>query len=234
MNEKPFESVRDVMSGVVDYLPTLFAGLVVLVIGAIVAWGISRLVVRLLLFLRLDRVIMRLGWGRALEKGDVRHALFGMIGTFCGVVLFLVFLENAVVIWKLTVLSQLLEKLVLLVPQLITAAIILLAGWGVASGVSRSVQRTLYQEEFERARLVGRILHGAIIVVASAIALVQLDIGREIVTGGFLIAFGALALCFVFAFGLGSKRAVETMWEERFRRRKQEREQEAGEKGKDK
>ena len=47
-----------------------------------------------------------------------------------------------------------------------------------------------------------------------------------IVSGAFLIAFGSLALCFVFAFGLGSKRAVEMMWEERFRRRKEERERE--------
>jgi len=226
MNERPFESVRDVMTNVVGYLPTLFAGFVVLLIGAVLAWIMSKLVVRILILLRLDRVIVRLGWGRALEKGDVRHSLFGLIGTVSGVLLFLVFLENAVVIWKLTVLSQLLEKLVLLIPQLLAAAIIMLIGWGIAAAVSRTVQSTLYQEEFERARLVGRIVHAAIIVVASAIALVELDIARTIVSGAFLLAFGALALSFVFAFGWGSKRAVEMMWEERIRQRKEEREKE--------
>jgi hypothetical protein len=35
-------------------------------------------------------------------------------------------------------------------------------------------------------------------------------------------------LCFVLAFGLGSKRAGEMMWEERLRRRKEEREREGG------
>jgi hypothetical protein len=35
------------------------------------------------------------------------------------------------------------------------------------------------------------------------------------VTGAFLIAFGALALGFALAFGLGSRRAVEIMWEKR-------------------
>ena len=48
-----------------------------------------------------------------------------------------------------------------------------------------------------------------------AVALVELDIAVGIVTGAFLIAFGALALGFALAFGLGSKRAVETMWEKR-------------------
>jgi hypothetical protein len=227
MNEKPFESVRDVMANVVAYLPTLVAGLVVLVLGTLVAWLVSKLAVRILIFLRLDRVVVRLGWGRALDKGDVRHSIFGLAGVSIGVLLFLVFLDNAMVIWKLTVLSQLLEKLVNLIPQLITAAIILLIGWGISVAVSRAVQRALVQEEFERARLVSRVVRSAILVVASAIALVELNVAVVIVTGAFLIAFGALALCFVFAFGLGSKRAVESMWEEHMQRRKEEREKEA-------
>ncbi len=215
MQEHPFESVQDMMSNIVSYLPTLFAGFVVLVVGAGVAWLISKLVVRVLLFLRLDRVVARLGWGRALAKGDVRHSLFGFVGTIVGLFVFLVFLENAILIWKLTVLSELLEKLVGLIPQLITAGVILLIGWGVASAVSRAVLRTLYQEEFDRARLVAKLVRAAILVFTCAVALVELDIAVGIVTGAFLIAFGALALGFALAFGLGSKRAVETMWEKR-------------------
>jgi hypothetical protein len=223
MNPTPFESVRDVIERMADYLPTLLAGVVVLCLGAIVGWIVAKLTVRILVFLRLDRVVTRLGWGRALEKGDVRHSLFGLIGTVLGVLLFLVFLENAVVIWKLTVLSQLLEKLVSLIPQLITAAVILAAGWSIASAASRAVQRALIQEEFERSRIAGRMVYAAILALVCAIVLVELDIATVIVTGAFLIAFGALAFGFVLAFALGSRRAIERMWEERFRRRKNER-----------
>lgn len=215
MQDQAFESVQDMMSNIVSYLPTLFAGFVVLVVGAGVAWLISKLVVRVLLFLRLDRVVARLGWGRALVKGDVRHSLFSFAGIVVGLFVFLVFLENAILIWKLTVLSQLLEKLVELVPQLITAGIILLVGWAVAAGISRAVLRALYQEEFDRARLVARIVRAAILVMTSAIALVELDIAVAIVTGVVLIVFGALAFGFALAFGLGSRRAVELMWEKR-------------------
>jgi len=218
--EQPLQSVREVMANLVDFLPTLLAGMIVLVLGALVAWMVSKLVVRVLLFLRLDRVIVRLGWGRALEKGDVRHSLFGIIGTVFGVLLFLVFLDNAVVIWKLTVLSELLEKVVMLIPQVMVAGVLLLIGWGIATAVSRAVQRALYQEEFDRARLVGRIVHAAILAMSGAIALVQLKIAVGIVTGAFLITFGSLGVAFILAMGLGSKRAVELMWEERHRRRK--------------
>jgi len=229
MDDKNLQSVRDVMSNVVNYLPTLLAGIIVLGLGAVVAWIVSKLVVRVLIFLRLDRVIGRFGWGRALEKGDVRHSLFGMLGVLAGLLTFLIFLDNAVVIWNLKVLSQLLDKLVNLIPQLITAGLILLIGWGIASAVSRAVQRALVQEEFERARLVSRIVRSSILVVVSAIALVELQVAVVIVTGAFLITFGALALCAVFGLGLGSKRAVEKLWDDYFCRRAEQREKQAAE-----
>jgi hypothetical protein len=218
MEQKPLESVRDVMSHITGYLPTLLAGLIVLVLGAIVAWLVGKVAVRILILLRLDRVIVRFNWARSLEKGDVRHSLFGLIGAIVGFLIFLVFLENAIVLWKLTVLSELLEKFILLIPQLIVAGVILLIGWAVGAGTSRAVQRALYQEEFARARLVAKLVRSAILVVACAIALVELDIAVTIVTGAFLITFGALALSFALAFGLGSRRAVESMWEERIGR----------------
>ena len=217
IESKPLTSFNDVFSNVQSYLPNLLAGIIVVLLGFVVAWIGGRLLVRLLLFSRIDRVIVRLGWTRALASGDVRHSLFEFAGLVFSVIVFLVFLDNAILIWQLTVLSSLLERFVDMIPRLLAAGISLLVGWGVALGVSRAVRRALYQEEFERARLVARIVFAAIVVVASAIALVQLEIAVSIVTGAFLIAFGALALSFVLAFGLGSKRAVELMWEERLR-----------------
>ncbi len=227
MDERPFESVHELFSSVTNYLPTLLAGIVVLLLGLVVAWIASRILIRLLVFMRLDRITARIGWTQALEKGDVRHSLFNFFGTLLGVLIFLIFLENALVIWRLTVLSQLLEKLVLLIPQLVTAALILLIGWGVAAGVTRAVQRALYQEEFERPRLAARVVRWAILVTTVTIALVELNIAVPIVTGAFLITIGALALGGVLAFGLGSRRAVELMWEERSRRKTEQRAEKA-------
>lgn len=219
-NQEPLESLRDLFVSLTAYLPTLFAGLLVLVLGAVVAWIGSKFLVKLLVLMRLDRVIGRVGWGRALQKGDVRHSLFELVGNIFGLLLFLVFLDNAVTIWHLTVVSRLLSGLVLLAPQLLTAVVVIMVGAGIATGASRAVQSALHQEEFQRAHLVGRIVRAAILIVAVAIALVELNIAVHIVTGAFLLAFGALCVAFVLAFGLGSKRAVELMWEERFGNRK--------------
>jgi len=223
MNAMPLDSVRDLVANLVGYLPTLVAGLLVMLLGLVVAWVTSRFVIRLLILMRLDRVATRLGWGRAFEKGDVRHSLFEMVGTACGVLIFVLFLDSALEIWKLTMLSRLLEHSVLFIPQLLVAVVLLLIGAGVAAAVSRAVQRALHQEQMGRAQLVARIVRATIMLVTVSIVLVQLKIAVAIVTGAFLITLGALALTLALAFGLGSRRAVEMMWEERFRRREEER-----------
>jgi hypothetical protein len=215
MQNPPFQSVQELFSNITGFLPLLLAGFIVLLVGAALAWLISKLVLRVLLLLRLDRVLARMSWGRALAKGDVRHSIFSLVGAVVGLFVFLVFLENAIVIWKLTVLSDLLQKLVGFIPQLVTASVILLLGWAVAGAVFRAVLRALFQEEFEQARLVARLIRAAILGMTCAIALVELNIAVGIVTGTCLIGIGALALGFALAFGLGSKRAVELMWEKR-------------------
>jgi hypothetical protein len=204
-----------VLTQIWDYLPSLLAGLVVLLAGMVIAWIVAKLLARLLLFSRLDRVILRLGWSRTLEKADVRHSLFTLVGLAVGAVVFIVFLENAIVIWRLTVLSSLLDKFVGLIPKLLAAGLALLVGWAVAVGAARSVRRVLEQEEFERARLTGRLVHAGVLVFTVAVVLVELEVAPAIVIGAFLIAFGGLTLTLVLAFGLGSKRAVELMWEKR-------------------
>ncbi len=218
MDEKPFESLRELMTSLAGYLPTLLAGLLVVLLGLVAAWVASRLLVRVLLFIRLDRVLARLRWTNALESGDARHSIFELIGTVLGIFVFLIFLANAMVIWGLTVLSELFTHFLYLIPEFIKAALILLIGWSLASLVSRAVQHVLYREQFARARLVATLVRWAVLVAAFASALVELNIAVTIVTGAFLIAFGALALCMVLAVGLGSKRGVELLWEQHFRR----------------
>jgi Mechanosensitive ion channel, conserved TM helix len=221
VQQQPLISVRDVMSRVAGFLPSLVAGIVVLAIGLLAWWLVAKFVARLLIVLRLDRVLSRLGWGKALSKGDVRHALFELLGTILGAIVFLIFLDNAFVIWNLTVLSRLLESLVLLIPDLVVAAVIVAVGWITGALAARSASRGLSRAGVSRAALAAQIIRTAILVLAVAIALVQLNVAATIVSSAFLITFGALGLSFVLAVGLGSRRAVELMWEEVLTRRRE-------------
>lgn len=213
MNDQPFESVRDLITSLVGFLPTILAGLLVLLLGLLVAWAASQLLVRLLMLMRLDRVMARLRWTSALESADARHALFKLVGTLLGIFIFMVFLANALMIWHLTVLSDLFTRVLLRIPEIVAAGLILLVGWALANLAMRAVLQLLYREQVAQARLVATLVRWAILVTAFAAALVELQVAVTIVTGAYLITFGMVALCVALAVGLGSRRGIELMWE---------------------
>jgi hypothetical protein len=222
MNEQPFESVRDLVTNLASFLPTILAGLLVLLLGLLAAWATSQIIVRLLVLMRLDRVLARLRWTSALESADARHTLFELVGTMLGIFVFLVFLANALMIWRLTVLSDLFTRVLLRIPEIIAAILILLVGWGLSNLAMRAVLQLLYREQVTRARLIATLVRWAILVTAFAAALVELKVAVTIVTGAFLITFGTVALCVALAVGLGSRRGVEMMWESRLQKRSEE------------
>jgi hypothetical protein len=222
MSEEPLVSLQKIVGRVIDFLPALIAGFLVLLVGLLLAWITARVVSRLLILLRIHHVAERLRWGGALRKGDVRHTVISLLGSAAGTLVFLVFLDKALGLWGLTVLSQLLERLVFLVPALIVCLFIVIIGLVIGAMVERGVRHALYEEEVVRASLISRLVRAGILVFAVSIALMQLGLATELVKLAFAITFGALALSFVLAFGLGSRRAVELMWEEVLQRPRKE------------
>jgi hypothetical protein len=212
-------ALQEMTSRISEYLPTLAGGLVVLALGAVVAWIVKRTVVRLLVWLRLDRLASKSGWRAAFGKGDVRAALSGGIGTVAGVMVFLVFLDNALQIWGLLVLSRLLDQLLVYLPNLALVALIVGIGMMLANTLAEHVEEALDEEEFAHPRLVGKVFKGALLSIVAAVALWQLDLARQIVLAAFLIAFGSIGVAFALAVGIGSTKAMHRAWEKLFEKK---------------
>jgi hypothetical protein len=202
------------------YLPTLAAGTLVLALGIVLGWMAKRAVVRVLTWLRLDRLAGRVGWRSAFGKGDVRAALYDLLGTIAFVVVVLVFLDNALTIWGLAVLSRLIDGLVVALPRLALAALVVAVGIAVATAAAGRAEAALEEEEVGYARLLAKGLKGVLLAVVAAVALWELDLARQIVLSGFVIAFGAMGIAFALSVGLGSTRAVQRGWDELFEKRK--------------
>lgn len=202
-----------ILQGFTDYLPTLTAGLLVLGLGVVVGWLAKRAVVRVLMWLRLDRLAGRAGWRAAFGKGDVRAALYDGLGTLATAVVLLIFLDNALKIWGLTVLAELVDRVVFYMPNLAIVLLIAAVGVVIANLLGARVEDGLEEEGIAQARLVAKTLKGALLAVVAALALWQLQFAREIVLAGFLIAFGSVGVAFALAAGLGSARAIQRAWE---------------------
>jgi hypothetical protein len=203
-------------SQMTEYLPTLLAGLLVLVIGIAVGWLAKRLLISVLNWLRLDRFGARAGWRAALGKGDLRAAVYNGLGDVAFFLVFLVFLNNALEIWRLTVLSRIIDRVVVYLPNLALVVFIVIVGFMLANAVGQRTEVGLREEGFPRARLLGRIVKSMVLAVVAALALWQLNLAREIVLAAFLTGFGAMGIAFALAVGIGSAKAIQRGWEALF------------------
>jgi len=195
-----------------DYFPTLLAGLFILLVGAAAGWLMKRAVVRVLLLLRLDRLGGgRSAWRSAIGKGDVRAALYDAAGTVAGAILFLVFIDNALEIWGLSVLARLVDQVIFYLPTLALAILISWVGLILSNVLAQRVETLLVEEGIPRVGLVVALAKTAFLCVVAALALWELDFAREIVLAAFLIGFGAIGVAFAVGVGIGSARAIQ-MW----------------------
>jgi hypothetical protein len=204
------------------FLPKFAAGLLVLLLGVAIGWVVKRTLIRLLMWLRLDRLAGRPGWRAALGKGDVRAALYQFLGNVAFALTVLVFAEDALRRWGLQSFADLLGRVLVYLPNLVVVAVIVAVGVMVANGLGAWVAAALEEEEFAHARLAAKALNGALLAVVGALALWQLQFAREIVLAGFIIAFGACGIAFAIAAGLGSAKAIERGWDALFQRRAQD------------
>lgn len=208
-----FEPFQEMWQSILRYLPSLAGGLLILLLGAIVYWLVKRLVVRVLLIIRIDRPLRGLRWTRSLRHADVRHALANAIGETASAFVFLIFLSNALTVWRLEVLSRLIGDLVAFVPKLVVGGLVMLFGSIIASIVADRVRLGLDAEGLSRAGLAARLVRWGLTAIVAALTLEQLGIAPRTVQATVWIGLGTLGLTTVLAIGLGSGRAVTRFWD---------------------
>jgi hypothetical protein len=105
---------------------------------------------------------------------------------------------------NLTPINQFAQSLLAYVPHLVTAAVILLAGYFLSNFTSRAVLIAAVNAGLPPARLIAACSRWGIHVLAGAMALEQLGIAQHIVVVGFGITWGGIVLAGAIAFGLGA------------------------------
>jgi hypothetical protein len=140
-----------------------------------------------------------------LAKGGTQYSLAELIGVvfyWVGLLVTFVIAINAV---GLTVAADLLNRIVLYVPNVIAAIFILIAGMFVASLLKNIVKAAASNIGLSQANLLSKICEVVIMVFAVAIALQQLNIGARIIELTISIILGAIGLGLALSFGLGCK-----------------------------
>jgi hypothetical protein len=210
------ESLRGIFSSFSQnlsiYLPKLFAGIALILVGWILGWFAKRVVVQLCVILRLERYVRRFRWGADFAKADIRLGVYNAVGNVVFLLVFLVLLSAAVDAMQMTALSSVIQKSVLFIPKLLLLFLIFGVGWMISAWVATPIHRTLTKEGLPRATLIARLSKFVLRLFFAAMAIAQLDVAREIVTIGFTVIFCVLGvLTIMIAAMVGKEFVRQTM-----------------------
>ena len=199
--------------GIVAFFPSLIAGLVILLVGYVVAKVLSRVTRALARRLGFERLMARLELG----SPDDRAKSPSWLGSAVFFLVMLVTLLQASRAWRLELVATGLAHVMAYVPHVIGAAFIL----GIALYAGNWVRARLVRAGAERIGVSGLVpsaVRAVVIGVGAFMALRELQIAPEIVNAAFIILLGAAGVAGAIAFGLGGRDVaakITASWYER-------------------
>jgi len=206
------EPAKLILSRIGDIFIKIAVVLVVLLIGWIIAKAIKGIVVKILKAIKIDDLSEKINLTGLLSKGGISVTVSDLIGIMSYWIIMLVTLFVAMNTAGLNQAAELLEKVILYIPNTIAAIFVLLLGMFAATILSNIVKTASANAGIEQGPLFGKIIQIAVVVFATAIALEQLNIATLTIhsTISIIIAvvLGSVGLGFALAFGLGCKDLV--------------------------
>jgi hypothetical protein len=195
--------------GVVGFLPNLIGGLITLFIGYFIAVVVRRIARPLLHRAGFDRLMYRLGMSDPYDA----EAGSRMAASALYAVVIVATLMQVARVWNLTFVATGLAGVLAYLPHVLGAVIIFGAALYFGNWVrdrilqGRTTAPPAVSGSADRGehRIVASAVRGGILALGAFMALRELQIGSEIVTIGFALVLGAIALAAALAFGLGSR-----------------------------
>lgn len=187
------------------FIPQLLAALVLLFIGWLVAKLIRSGTRQFLRAVHFDKLAEKSGIESFLKQGQLEVSLSTLVAELVYWLVMLVVIVLVSDSLGLSKVTELFNRVALYIPNIIIAIIVLVFGTLLARAINRMMFAYLNNIGVDGALTISTITEYAIQVFVVFVALEQLNIGTQLLTVAFAIAFGAVALAFALAFGLGGR-----------------------------
>ncbi len=211
-------SVEEFVQTVGRVLPQVVLFLLILIVGYFIAKAIGGIV---------DRILGRVGFDRAVERGGVGRALArtkydpsGILGkvVFYGLMLFV--LQLAFGVFGDNPISELIRGVIAYLPNVVVAIVIIVIAAAIAAAVKEIVEASLGGLSYGRALAIAASV--AILVIGGFAALDQLHIAPDIVNTLFIGLVAVVAGSAIVAIGGGGIMPMRRYWERTLNRAEEE------------
>lgn len=204
-------TVNNAIASIVAFAPRFLSGLIILLIGLVVASILKQIVLQLMKALRIDSFLMQYGVPEGRKGEGVRweNVLAEVLRWF----VIVAFLVPTADIWGLTKFSEVLNNLLTFLPNVFVAVLLLLVGFVIANLVHDLLRASVTGISKEAAKSVALTGKYAVIVFAFLVVLNQLGIASDLIRILFSGFVAMLAIAGGIAFGLGGKGVAQELLE---------------------
>ncbi len=203
-------SLNNALVGIVNFVPKFIAGLIIFLMGLIIAAIVKRIVEEVFRVLRLENLLRRYGVPQSRQELSWTNILAEIVRWFV-VVLFLIPTAD---VWGLPQIVTVLNAFLLYLPNVFVAAIILLVGIVAGRLAHDVVLASLKGVTRETTRTMASVVRWAIIVFVLLAVLSQLGVAVDLVRILFTGFVAMVAIAGGIAFGLGGQGVARGMLED--------------------
>lgn len=195
------DSLNQGLATAITFLPNILIGVIILLIGIVVAAFIKQLVIKLFQTLQLDNYLKKYNIPSK-EKGIGWEEIFAEIVKWFVIILFLIPTAD---IWQLPQFALLLNTFLFYLPNVFVAAIIAVVGLVFARLASEVVAASTKSFSRDVSRIVTSTVRISITIFIILAVLNQLGVAQDLIRILFTGFVAMVALAGGLAFGLGGK-----------------------------
>ena len=197
------EPAKTVITQISQFLINILLVLVILLIGWLVAKLIRLLVTKLLKSIKVDDLSERIELDDLLSKGGIPYTLSELIGIVFYWLTLLITFVMAINAIGLTIANDLLNRLVLYIPNIIAGVFILILGMFVATMLKNIVQTAATNAGLSQAKFLAKLVEVTVVIFAGLVTFEQLGIAPRLIELIVSIILASFGLAFALAFGFG-------------------------------
>jgi hypothetical protein len=208
-------SLAGALNTFLSAVPRVIGFILVLIVGWIISSLLARAVAALLHAVRFNDLARRSGFADFVQKAGIRNDSSGVIASIVKWFVRLITLVVAFDTLGLPAVSNVLNQLLLWLPNLVVALVVLVIGGLAANALGQLVRGASAKAGFINPGMLAAVTRVAVWSFSVVVAITQLGIATTLINALVIGVIGAVSLAFGLAFGLGGRdraaRVLETM-----------------------
>ena len=211
MDKKLLDSFVALGNSIAAAIPKIAIGALLIIVGLIFARLIGAALRTMLIRMRFDSRMKRVGFTKALRRIGLRQRLSVLLPKLAYFLIVFLLAKTASDAFGLTAISNSIGAFFEYLPNILGALLLLILGSTVGQFIGKMATQAAESRGWDSAPSLGKLVSALIIFLAGMMAIGQLKIDTEMVRIVTSIVLGAAALGFGLAFGLGTREVVRNI-----------------------